>query len=74
MSANGANMEAFGDSKVLWWVLLMILFQAFQKKIIFQKVVKELFINRSVVSSLGMSANPVTIEAFKDSKVLLGSC
>ena len=30
----------------------------------------ERFINRSVVSSLGMSANPVTMEAFRESEVL----
>ena len=30
----------------------------------------ERIINRSVVSSLGKSANPVTMEAFRDSKVL----
>ena len=27
MSANGTNMEAFREPKVLWWVLLIILFQ-----------------------------------------------
>ena len=36
MSANEATMEAFRKSKVLWWVLLMIILPAFQKK--FQRV------------------------------------
>ena len=31
MFANGATMEAFRESDVFWWVLLMILSQAFKK-------------------------------------------
>ena len=31
MSANGATMEAFKESEVLWWVLLIILSPALKK-------------------------------------------
>ena len=31
MSANGTTIEAFREYQVLWWALLMILSQAFQK-------------------------------------------
>ena len=33
-SANGESMEAFRESEFLWWVLLMILSQAFKKMIV----------------------------------------
>ena len=65
MFGNGATMEAFRESEVFWWVLLMILSQAF-KNILLGGCRGELIINRSVVSFLDISANPVTMEAFME--------
>ena len=61
-------MVAFRESEVFWWVLLMILSQTF--KIIGYGVAGRRFINRSVVSSLGISAIPVTIVAFRELHLL----
>ena len=70
MFGNGATMEAFRESEMFWWVLLIILSQAFNKNSL-GGCRGERFIDRSVVSSLDISANPITMEAFRELKIVM---
>ena len=70
MFGNGATMEAFRESESVLVGLIDDSFAGFQKNNSLGEWRGERFINRSIVSSLGISANPVTIEAFRELKML----